>query len=258
MDRCQDVRAALDSWIDGAAEAPPHVESCRECLREAEARRALRARLRRLRLPAVPGLDARVRLVLRRDSVLARWLPMTTPYAAAAALVAALFLFRPSSSEPLPDLVARAAEFHDGVCDGRIKAEELNDPEAVRRYFREQLRLDVEVPKPDASLSGCCCAPGNDTRMPCIVYRVRGMPMSLLVFEGPLPPMPPSARRLHGGQEYFVFRRGRCTVLVCRSGPVCHLWVAALPEKELLEAALATSVGRRAFSGERLTLSGVT
>lgn len=259
MKECEEVRRSLDGWIDGEAAEPPHLSECPECRREAEARRKLRDRLRAVRLPAPKGLEERLRAALRRRTGAVRWLP---PAVAAALLVGTLFFLRPRPSEPVPDLVSRAADFHDRISEGSVRPEELSDPEALRRYFRDTLLLDVEVPPPrsDASLSGgcCCTAPDGRYRMPCIVYRVRGIPMSLLVFEGPLPPMPSAARRERGGQEYFVFRQGRNAVLLCRAGVVCHLWVSAMEESVLLEAILGTSVGRLAFSGERLTLAGVT
>ncbi|MBI2901312.1 MAG: hypothetical protein HYY17_14100 [Planctomycetes bacterium] len=255
---CDETRRAIDPWIDGEAAAPEHLESCTGCRREADARRALHERLRALKLPSHPAPALR----LRAPAPARRWLPMVPSLAAASLLVAALFLIRPAPTEPVPDLVARASDFHDRIVSGTIRPEELSDPAALRSYFRDRLKLDVVVPPAgrDATLCGgsCCDAAVGDGAFPCIVYRVRGVPMSLLVVDCALPPMPASARRIRNGQEYYVFRCGRNTALLCCSGSVCHLWIAAFDEATLLDAVLGTSVGRTAFSGERLTLAGVT
>lgn len=236
--------APLDAWIDGEAPRPAHLDSCASCRREADARRSLRDRLRSLRLPAPP---------VRR----AAWWSIVRPVAAAAIIVVMIFLASPAPSEPLPEVVQRASQFHDLVVAGQVRPER---PETLSRYFRE-LNLEVVVPDLGAANveGGCCCElPGEQNAAPCIVYNVRGVPMSLLILEDEITALPASARRARGGQEYFVFRSGRNTVLLCRSGSVCHLWTAALEEAVLLDTILKTSVGRQAFSGERLTLSGVT
>jgi hypothetical protein len=133
----------------------------------------------------------------------------------------------------------------------------------LAKYFRDRLKLEVVVPPlgKDASLTGGCCGEfvGPEGASPCILYRVRGIPLTLLVVvEGELPALPSSARRARGGQEYFVFRCRAKTVVLCRSGSVCHVWVSAMEESAILSSILETSVGRMAFSGERLTLKGVT
>jgi hypothetical protein len=239
----------IDAWIDGEGPRPAHLDSCGACRREADARRRLRERLRALVLPAPAALRRRARA----------W-PLL-PAAAAALVVLGLFLVRPTRGEPVPELVARASDFHDHVLRGDIRPEQLSDPDALSRYFRERLRFDVVVPTfDDGSISGACCCDirGRENASPYILYRVRGVPLSLLVVETALPSLPAESRRVRGGQEYFVFRRGVNTVVLCSTGSVCHIWTSALPEGRMLETILATSVGRRAFSGERLTLSGVT
>lgn len=247
---CRQASPTLDAWIDGEGPRPAHLDGCDACRREADARRALRERLRRLPLPAAP----RLRLPFP-------WFPVLRPIAAAAIIVTMLFLAQPAPSEPLPEIVQRASAFHDLVVAGDVRPEEVSRPELLSRYFRDRMKVEVIVPDlGDADVQGgCCCEmPGEANAAPCIVYDVRGVPMSLLILEDELPALPASARRTRGGQEYFVFRSGRNTVLLCRSGTVCHLWTAALDETALLETVLKTSVGRQAFSGERLTLSGVT
>lgn len=255
---CDETRKTLDAWIDGEAAEPEHARTCASCRREADARRALRDRLRALRLPDAPASLAR-RLRLSASPRLWRLIPAS---AAAALIVGLLFLVQPARSEPVPEIVTRAAEFHDLIVGGRIRAEESSRPEVLARYFRERLHLDVVVPPlgKDASLTGGCCGEfaGPEGASPCILYRVRGIPLTLLVVEGDLPALPSSARRTRGGQEYFIFRCRANTVVLCRSGSVCHLWVSSMEESAILSSILETSVGRMAFSGERLTLKGVT
>lgn len=254
---CIETRNLLDAWIDGEAPEPPHVESCVACRREAEARRALKGRFRSLSLPAPAALATRLRAVMSPR----RWnfVPAT---AAAAVLVALLFLVRPSPTEPLPEIVARAAAFHDRVVRGQVRPDRADHPASLARYFRERLNLDVVIPPPGQETTlagGCCCdLPGQESAAPYILYRVRDIPLSLLVVEDHHPSFPSQAKRIRQEQAYFVFRIGRCTVLCCCAGPVCHVWIAEMDETALLEAILATSIGRQAFSGERIPLSGVT
>lgn len=252
---CKASLPDLEAWIDGEAPRPPHLDACGACRREADARRALRDRLRSLRLP-----PPRLRLSeapKRRVSVLR----LVRPIAAAALIVVLIFLASPAPSEPLPEIVRRASSFHDLLVAGDVRPDEVSRPELLSLYFRDRMKLDVVVPDLGAANveGGCCCElPGERNAAPCIVYNVRGVPMSLLILEDEVAALPDSARRARGGQEYFVFRSGRNTVLLCRSGSVCHLWTSALDETALLDTILQTSVGRQAFSGERLTLSGVT
>lgn len=256
MMNCRQTRAVIDAWIDGEAAEPEHVRQCASCRREADARRALRDRLRALRLPAPPVSP---RLPVSASPRLWRVLPAS---AAAALVVGLLFLVQPARSEPVPEIVTRAAEFHDLVVGGRIRAAEASRPDMLAKYFRDRLNLDVVVPPlgKDASLTGGCCGEfvGPEGASPCILYRIRGIPLTLLVVESELPNLPASARRIRGGQEYFVFRCRANIVVLCRSGSVCHLWVSSMEEASLLATILETSVGRMAFSGERLTLRGVT
>ena len=83
----------VTGFVDGelpaeqAAELAAHLETCAACRAQADAERALRARLRTLPVPELPpGLEARVRQARRRPSFAERTVRFALPLAAVLAL----------------------------------------------------------------------------------------------------------------------------------------------------------------------------
>jgi hypothetical protein len=227
---CSSYFPRLDAWIDGELDPPEaqavggHVAACPACRAEADSRRRLKAALARLVLPE-----------LRRPA--RRWIPAA---AAAALLLALLLLAVPGAT---PKVVALSVELHD-------------------RYLRGELApggAGLKIAVPGAEYVGhCACPPDLGAASPFIVYRKDGVPLSLLILEGEIPPLPDSARRSLQGREVWAFRRGAATVVVCPAGKLSHVWTSRLDEAALLATISVTREGRTLLSGERLTLEGLS
>lgn len=198
---CASVRPLLDGLLDGEVErarVDPHLASCAACRAELEAVRALKARLAALRLPDVPRPGA------ARRPAAERWGPL----AAAAALVAAVFL-GVWAAAPAP-LYALTARFHDDVLSGRITLSNLG--------------ISPDAKKSDYA-GGCPCPPGLGEASPFIVYRHEGAAVSLLAFES-----------AEAGTS--VTRRvGVDTVLQESRDGLALMWISRLDEAGLRRAA---------------------
>jgi copper chaperone CopZ len=239
------------------------MDACRDCRKELRLRTRLKLRLIDAGLPGAP-VNFRARLAHALDAAdrpapKRRWW-----FAAAAAAIlatASLLIFVPEAPA-VPSVIAASSEFHDRVLEGSVAADPVASADALRAYFRERLKLEVAAPDVGGGccLSGACPCPMPDkpAASPWIVYRKGPAVLSLLVLET-ADKLPESARRTYAGREYHVFRAGANTVVACRSDRLCHLWIARLDEKAMLDLVLEIPEGRKAFgSGERLTLRGVT
>lgn len=247
MDRpCPDwigkIDAALDSELPAAemGAVTAHLGSCAACHSEQQARASLKERLRRLVLPPAPR---RFTMADLRPARTWRWTA-----AAAAVLVMALVLL--SLPAPLPEVVALSVQLHEDFLAGRLAP----DPAGTVRPGN----LGLKVAVPGTEYVGDCCCRGPAPASPLIVYRKSGVPITLLIVEAASAALPERSLRRIDGRPVHAFRAGPDTVIVCPSGKVCHVWVARLEEKELLNIILATTEGRKLFAGERLTIEGVT
>lgn len=233
---CRDAFPRIDALLDGELEAPEartveeHLGACPACRLEADDRGRLSLALARLELPSAPPLTPAFARPRRR----------LLPAAAALLLMSLVFLAAPSG---IPDVVAMTSRLHDQVLSGALKPEDLG------------LRPSL----PGSTFVGeCCCPPELGTSAPFLVYRHGTESISLLVVEADPGPLPAASRRSVKGRDLNVFRSARNCVILCRSGRLTHLWVSRLPEEALIAAILATREGRRALSGERLSLEGVS
>jgi len=214
--------------------------------------------------PLPPGLEAHIRAVLDRanEGAPRRWVRRWIPAAAAAGLlVIGAMLLRPAPAvAEIPPMIAASAVVHDQFLSGAARPEMRESPEALTAYFRRILNSEVEPPSlgGETCVVGGCCQDVGEEQAPWILYRRGETAISLILVEDGRTPLPDSARREREGRPYHVFRVGANTILVCRSGKVCHLWIARLPERELFDLVMETREGRQAFSGERLTIRGVT
>jgi hypothetical protein len=229
---------------DDAARLREHLAECPGCRRELRDRAALRRDIQRITLPEAPReLVDRIRTALDAEDRrgiggrFARW-----PTVAAAALAAALLLsiVLPAGAS-VPRVVRQCADLHDRIASGADLAR----------------ALDATVFRP-AKGECVCAATRTSTAAPWILYRCSGTPVSALLLPDDGSTLPRRARRTHDGREYHAFRVGDHSVLCFRAGGSRHLWIARLDEAALLKTALSTPEGRRAFSGEALSMKDVT
>ena len=268
---CSDYAPLLSRFADGEAseeEIPTvrdHLSACPPCRRALRAMAELNRRIAESPGPAIPpGLETRIRATLDRAHAgsSGRWVRRWIPAAAAAGLlVVGTMLLRPAPAvAEIPPMIADSVVVHDRFLSGASRPELRESPEALNAYFRRILNADVEPPSLGGEtcvVGGCCCDVGQE-QAPWILYRRGDTAISLILVEDGRTSLPDSARRERDGRPYHVFRVGANTVLVCRSGKVCHLWIARLPERELIDLVMETREGRQAFSGERLTVRGIT
>lgn len=257
--QCREASLWIGAWLDGEAApgVPEHVAACPACSREAEELRLLKREIAlRHRSAAPAALRASIARALRPRPLPFRWFGAA---AAAAVVVAAVMLAAPPESSGVPDIVTRSSAFYDEIFSGGIEPQPCSTPAELRKYFREKLGVAVDAPEiPGAAISGGCPCDVRAKASPWIVYRKGTDVLSLLVFDGALPTLPRSARRTTGAAEYYAFVCGQNTVILCPTGPTGHLWIARMPEDEMVATILATPEGRRALEGVRITVREVT
>jgi anti-sigma factor RsiW len=269
---CPDFAPLLSRFADGEASGEEistvrnHLDACPPCRKALRALAELNRRIAESPGPPIPaGLEARIRAAIDRAQpgparlLIRRWIP---PAAAAAGLLVALgMLLRPPRAvAEIPPMIAASAGVHDRFLAGSAQLEARDTPEALHAYFQRILKADVEPPRLGGEtrvVGGCCCDVGQE-QVPWILYRRGATAISLILVEDGRTNLPDAARRVRDGRPYHIFKVGTNTVLVCRSGKVCHLWIARLAEGDLIDLVMETREGRQAFSGERLTIRGIT
>ncbi len=267
MKDCREIDPLLDAFTDGEGspeasfDVREHLETCLPCRKEYK----LRARLKLKMIDAAPTapqeLRARVMATLDRADHPARPWRLWFASAAGILIVAAAVLLFPRPAPALPSIIKATSDFHDRVIAGSVTPQMCPNPLSLQAWFKENLKVEVAVP----TVGGGCCVQGGcqcptpeaKALSPFIVYKRGDLSLSLLVVES-ADALPASARRTFRGHEYHVFRSGANTVVACKTGNVCHLWTARLDEASLLDLVLATREGQQAFSGERLTVRGIT
>lgn len=139
------VTGFVDGELAGeqAAELAAHLEVCAVCRAQAEAERALRARLRTLPAPVLPaGLEARVRQSARRPSLAKRTLRYALPVAAVLAVAVWLRGYAP--------LLAWDLARDDHHCFSRqpLRAQvRSGEPREVAAWFERQGTLLPPLPE---------------------------------------------------------------------------------------------------------------
>ncbi len=155
---CGDVRAKLDTYVDGElpvneiTDIDSHCVKCRDCAALARAEREFRQLLRRQpREAAPPELRARIVSRVWRESVVAlgrRWL--LAPTAAAVAAVVVMLLLPARTSPPLvAELVDKHIAYSQIDRPGELTSA---NPREVTEWF--QARAGMRVTVPDYSPSG--------------------------------------------------------------------------------------------------------
>ncbi|MEK7270693.1 MAG: zf-HC2 domain-containing protein [Planctomycetota bacterium] len=259
MEACKDVREVLGDVLRRRAESADtgrverHLTECPACRLEAETEKALAERLHGVAIPpAPPSLSSALDRILRpvpATIAVARvpWFrPRLTLAAAAGVLLAfgiAFFLSLPGA--PVPAALASAAETYQGYLDGRIAPASL--PANMVEAFEQKLAGNVNPgvrPMEAAGFScagactcACGCGCGGTSRM--ILYRRAESAVGLVAIPSKDVPLDPATRRKSGNLEYHAFRTAGKTILACPCGPDLHVWVSSLPEKELVQIALA-------------------
>jgi len=258
---CPDLEPLLERFADGECASDDslrvreHLAACPPCRRALRAITELNRRVAQSPTPPTPpDLEARLRQAIRADGRRRRfraWIPAAA--AAVALIAAAAFLLR-SSGASTPPFIAGSAFFHGRYLAGTLSFLP-NHADRLRGYFREVLDAEVVLPKFDDSIckgkgckGGCPCAdePGA---VPWILYSYDNTAISLIIAPPGAVLHPGGSRRSHEGRDYHVFEVKGATVLVREAGGRNHLWVARLPESELLGSVLKTTEGRDAFLG---------
>lgn len=266
---CRDLGPLRDAFADGqigeeeAERIRLHLSDCADCRKDLRMRAGLRQAVGRVHLPTPPAeLRARIMAALNRADRAAtarRWLRWSPAAAAVLVVLFGLLLIRPVEAK-VPGVIRHSSDFHDRLLNGIVRPRNISDPAALRAYFRQELGIDVAVPTLGCDMDGGCICVLPEARgaAPWIVYRRGTDLLSLLVVPDRGEPLPATARRTYRGVEYSAFAVGENTVLACRSGASCHIWIARMPEARLLEAALSTPEGQGAFTGRRITVAGLT
>lgn len=264
---CPDFEPLLERFADGEGDSEEslrvreHLSACAPCRIGLRSITELNRRVAQSPPPPVPpNLEARIRRALRRaDRPLRRW---ATPAAAAAVLLlaATAFLLRPSpaAAQSLPPAVVGGAHLHGRYLMGALSYV-AGDPAELRDYFRRTLDDEVVLPSFDAvdckgrCAAGCPCSV-NPGPVSWIFYR-RGISLIIVPHEPGLLAAP--ARRTREGRDYFVYDFHGATAVVRAAGPAACIWIARLPESDLLECILDTQEGRDAFSGATVSARAI-
>jgi anti-sigma factor RsiW/copper chaperone CopZ len=258
---CPGFEPLLERFADGecpeeeSLHVREHLAACPACRAGLRSTTDLSRRVAQSPAPPVPALlEARLRAALDRARPPRAWIPA----AAAAVLLAGAALLLRGSATPVPNFVVATAAVHDAFLAGGLRVESPPSPDELRAYFRRVLDADVAAPGLDdgTCVGGCPCTVAEN-QAPWILYRRGDTPISLLLVEDGGGSFPPASRRELGGRIYHVFRVRDNTVLVCAAGSAAHVWIARLPEKDLVACALETREGRDAFAGEKIPIRDV-
>lgn len=263
---CPGFEPLLERFADAEGDAEEslrlreHLAACAPCRIGLRALTELNRRIAQSPPPPVPpDLEARIRQALRREGrsrILRTWIPAA---AAAALLAVAAIVMRPSPAlAEIPAFVAATSAVHDAYLSGAARIEASNSTDELRAYFQRVLKADVALPGiNDGCCVGGCPCPVEKNQAPWILYRRGGTPISLIIVDEGAGPLPDASRRSLAGRAYHAFRAGGNTVVVCRTGAAAHVWIARLPEEELVASVLETREGRDALAGERISIRGV-
>jgi anti-sigma factor RsiW len=267
---CPDFEILLERFADAECDpeeslrAREHLSECAPCRIGLRSVTELNRRIAQSPPPPVPpDLEARLRQALRREGQ-PRRLRVWIPAAAAAVLAVAVLFLRPlpASATSIPRFVAGGALFH-GRYLAAAPAFNADSPNEMRAYFRRALDAEVVMPAFDAGpckgggCTGACPCSIDPAPVPWILYRRGDTAVSLLIVPAASDPLPDSARRSSEGRDYYAFAVRGATALVRPARSQAFVWIAKIPEAELLECVLRTSEGRDAFSGAPVSASAI-
>lgn len=229
---CDPVR--VTGYVDGALSPPErtqveaHLAACPSCRAQAEAERALRARLLSLPHPDFPlALESSVRTRMvrapRRSSS-----PWRVLVPLAAALVLALFWVR-----GMPGLIARELAWDHGHCFGKAKLPAKvwsGDPLVIERWFADQ---GTSVPRAPETVAGLTLVGARycllmDRRVAHLYYADREHRLSLHVVPGPVRFAWPQRRETMGRTVHLLRTGGLAVGLTSEDADTVDAFVRAL------------------------------
>ena len=218
---CDPVR--ITGYVDGAlapaerAQVEAHLHTCPSCRAQADAERALRARLLGLPHPDFPvPLESSVRARLVHAPQPRR--PWRVLLPLAAALVLALFWVR-----GMPGLIASELAWDHGHCFGKEKLPAKvwsGDPAVIERWFGDQ---GTQVPRAPESVAGMTLVGARycllmDRRVAHLYYADTEHRLSLHVVPGPVRFEWPQ-RRERMGRTVHLLRTGGLAVGITSEDP---------------------------------------
>lgn len=265
---CKEIMGLIAGHVDG--ELTPaqfqmvdrHVASCVDCRATANAHLRLKGlvgAMKREDPPAEPlaRIRAEFDAIDRRERLRAvgiRALSAT----AAAAVILVVFALVFLSGDNLPRVLADSLTLHQDYVAGKkmlaVRSEAAAD---IRKYFKEHggIEIDVPVMAPARLVGGCPCDGTKKSVSPWIVYDCDGTPLSLMMFEEPLPEIPSSVPHRAGDAEYRTLTKGEWTIILCQSGRISHVWISSLPEERMIEVVRSTAEGKRLFEGVTVSVA---
>lgn len=263
---CENFAILLERFVDGECAADEslrvreHLSACSPCRLGLRSISDLSRRIAQCPAPPVPSdLEDRIRRALRSAQpakTVRSWIPAG---AAAVLLAAVIVLLQPSPARAgIPAFVTAGVAVHEAFLSGAARVEPNASPDALRAYFLRVLKAEVVAPGIEdwTCIGGSPCSI-EENQAPWILYRRGGTPISLILVEDGPAVLPETSRRIRSGRGYHCFQVGGNSVVVCRTGAGAHLWIARLPEEELVACALETREGRDAFSGEKVPIRDV-
>lgn len=257
---CGEVREYLFAFLDSELDAPlsielqRHIEHCPACAREVEIERTVRRQLAvglerqgpinaldeyamRRRLASATGESVVKERPARR---LRRWVFAATSVAAVLILgVVAWLSNHPDDPRPSANHLADGivADFEGFVAHGSPVQFASADAAAVSAWLLDQTGIAVLLP--NATPDGCrligarkCEIEGRTAAF--ALYRLDGVPSTLIVLNGQGIDFGQMAQVEHEGRTYWVDRCKGHTVLACREGEQLYAAVSTLPEPQLV------------------------
>lgn len=255
---CGEVREYLFAFLDSELDAPlsieiqRHIGRCAECAREVEIERAIRraaaerfdaavsrdasdeAVLRGVLLQGGARRSARPRFLLRRGTI-----ALTSTAAVALLCTFAWLGLRPNAGRPTQPHFAAwiVADFEHVVRDGLRVQFASGDPADVATWLRDQTGLVVSLPagrpaRCDLIGARRCEIDGRPAAF--AMYRIGGVPASLVVTEDRGLDIEPMARVAHPGVDHWLDRCKGHTVVARKRGKLMYAAVSTLPESDIL------------------------
>lgn len=242
-----EVRAALDA----------HLASCESCRQALEALRWTKAQVvRAARVSEVPGdLDARARAWLDEEDRLARPAPesarprgtqtwLTLAAAAAALVVAALWLQRDGAPSAPAAAAAHLRAFHSGALELGLQS---SDPQTLEAYLRSTdapASRVYDFGMMGHTLVGVRTHTLGDHPTALAAYRTADGPSLLCeMYVGRVEALPPPAeRRTHNGIDFLVYREAEVTVVFWQEGKVVCVLSGTGDPQAILALAFAKAI----------------
>lgn len=271
--KCEEIKLLIAGYVDG--ELPPpqraavgeHVSSCPLCGAVADDHAGVKKAVGGVSLPLPPQyLSDRLLAGLNGIDRARRktWFFSRLASAAAVLMVAAVILavFVLPGAPSVPDLLASSVELHKNYVEGKVGLKVVSPlPQELEKFFHDRLGRHCNVPSLGnrARLVGAspCCLSRESQSSPWIIYTKDDVPISLVIFEGNLPPLRSDALHKVGKCECAIYQQDGYSVLVCRSDRLAHLWISRMEKDELMAAVHSSDEGKLLFEGVSISVEGM-